>query len=115
VTDPEPVGSAAEEALKLMRLLATGAREAAQPGAGGSAATQSDDGRAAAADHTCPTGWCPVCRLTEWVRENPEVVESLTDAAVGLARAARDALDTVVRGPSPQRGRDQHGDDIADH
>ena len=106
MTDSDPVGSAAEEAIKLLR--------AAHPGTGGSAATQPEDGQEAA-DHMCPNGWCPVCRLADWVRDNPEVVDRLSDAAVGLARAARDALDTVVRAQGPERGRDHHGDDIADH
>lgn len=89
MSEPDPIGSAAEEALKLMRALAAGARDAAHLDQSGP--------EAAAPDHTCPHGWCPVCRVAELVRDNPEVVDSLTDAAVGLVRSVSDLLDTIVK------------------
>lgn len=89
MSEPDPIGSAAEEALKLLRALAAGARDAAHLDEAGSDAP--------AAGHTCPNGWCPVCRVAEWVRDDPEIVDSLTDAAVVLARSVRDVLDTIIK------------------
>lgn len=103
----DPVGSAAEEAVKLLRALATGAREAAH-------AEAVED----AGSHTCPNGWCPVCRVADWVHENPEVVDNLTDAAVGFARSVRDVLDAIVAVGDESRSEHREGagsDNIADH
>jgi hypothetical protein len=75
--DAEPVGSAAEEAVKLLRALQ---------------GETSDDDTA----HACPAPWCPVCQVAGFVREHPEAVAEVAQAATALARSVRDLLTTVT-------------------
>lgn len=76
MAESEPVGSLADEAAKLLRAVAD-----------------------SSADHTCTTGWCPVCRVVGYVRANPEVVDDVTRMGVELARTVRDAVETALNTP----------------
>ncbi len=77
-----PVGSVGEEALRLLRALSTPPAR--------------DDADAAADDHACPNGWCPVCGVVAFVRDNPEAVQQVTDSAASVVRALRDLYDAAV-------------------
>lgn len=83
--DEEPVGSVAEEAIKLFRAMTSSQDPAA--------ASAEDD---ATADHVCSTGWCPVCQVVGFVREHPEAIASVTHSAVQLARSLKDLVDTAL-------------------
>lgn len=78
MTDPEPVGSVAEEAFKLFRAMAS------------SPATEES------AEHVCSTAWCPVCQVVGFVRDNPDAVSAVTQSATALARSLRDLVDTAL-------------------
>ena len=118
----DEVGSLGQETLKLLRVLAA---EAGGAGASRSAAptdvpadraplddpaddtadlTSEDPGDPSSA-HVCTTGWCPVCRLVGFVKENPDVVDEVAASALHLARTLRDAFDVAVR----QAERDAEG------
>jgi hypothetical protein len=97
------VGSAAEEAAKLLGALADWARD---HGADLGAAAGSLAGYAAGAAHEVDmhiaTGaeecrYCPICRAVHLMRTTPpEVREHLTAAAASLAQAAATLLATAV-------------------
>ena len=79
----EPLGSVGEEAAKLFDAL----QEWARDGAGGER-----HGHATAGGVEC-TGWCPVCRGAQLVRQtSPEVKAHLTAAAGSLLQAAAGLL-----------------------
>ena len=77
MAEAEPVGSLADEAVKLLRAVAD----------------------SSATDHTCTTSWCPVCRAVGYVRDNPELVDQATRMGVELLRSVRDAVETIVTTP----------------
>ncbi|MEV7396072.1 hypothetical protein [Aeromicrobium sp. NPDC092404] len=77
----DPVGSVAEEAFKLFRVMAS------QPHA--AEATDSSS-------HVCTTTWCPVCQVAGFVRDNPEAVAKVTDSAAQLTRSLRELIDTAL-------------------
>ena len=85
--DPDPVGSVAEEAAKLIGALSGWAREH-----GDGAAAMADSLTGELHDHIA-TGspecaWCPVCRTVAAVRQtSPEVRGHLTSAASSLLLA----------------------------
>jgi hypothetical protein len=88
----EPVGSLAQETVKLLRALAaermrTSDETAAEPGP-------------ATSEHICTTGWCPICQVVGYVHDHPELVEqvteTVTDAAVQVGRAVREFLDKTL-------------------
>lgn len=78
--DSEAVGSITEEAFRLFRAVAAG--------------TGSDD--APPSEHVCSTGWCPVCQVVGFVRENPEAVTAVTHSAVAFAQSLRDLVDVAL-------------------
>jgi hypothetical protein len=84
VTDPEPVGSLAQETARLLHALAAEARH---------------DDPATGEGHVCTTGWCPICNVVGYIHDHPEVVEQVTDAAVEFGRTVRDALARAVPPP----------------
>jgi hypothetical protein len=99
---PEPVGSLAEEAAKLVSALS-----AMQPGAhaGPGNSDDSDDSDAAHAHHdhdahdelAAECRYCPLCALARAARSmTPEVREHLASAAGSLLLAARGLLDEAV-------------------
>jgi hypothetical protein len=84
VTDPasaasDPVGSVAEEAVKLFRALSS-------PHADG------DSGAA----HVCTATWCPVCQVVGFVKDNPEAVTQLSQSAALFTRSLRDLIDSAL-------------------
>jgi hypothetical protein len=83
----ESVGSAGEEALKLLRALGSSpsGRHAGDPSTG--------DERA----HRCSTPWCPVCQVADFVRENPEAIAGVAASAGSMVTALRDLVDAAVR------------------
>jgi len=88
VTADDEIGSIGQEALRLLRALGS---------AGEAAAEESKPSAAADADpHACPNGWCPVCGVVAFVRDNPEAIQQVTDSAASLARALRELYDAAV-------------------
>ena len=81
MTDPEPVGSLGEEAVRLLRAFA--ASNVTEP---------HDAAHGAEATHVCTTTWCPVCQVVGFVKEHPEVVEQVADSAIQMVRSVRDVL-----------------------
>lgn len=79
MSEPEPVGSVAEEAFKLFRAMAS-----------------PSSGDAGTSDHVCSTSWCPVCQVVGFVRNNPDAIASVTASAADLARSLRDLVDTAL-------------------
>jgi hypothetical protein len=101
VTEPEAVGSLAQETARLLHALAAEARKPAADGTG--TADAGADGMSAGAtagEHVCTTGWCPICQVVGFVHEHPEVVEQVTDAAVQLGRTVRDMLEQSLAAAS---------------
>jgi hypothetical protein len=89
VSEPEAVGSLAQETARLLHALAS---EARRPTAEGSEAVGDE--------HVCTTGWCPICQVVGYVHDHPEVVEQVTDAAVQFGRTLRDVLERTMPPPS---------------
>ncbi len=107
----EPVGSLAEEAVKLFGAVSGWAREQGhdlghgvehgieQGLAGAAGAFRSFDEHLATGAPECTS--CPVCRAVHGFRQlNPEVKASLATAATSLLEAAAGLLATVVPEPS---------------
>lgn len=86
VSEPEGVGSVGQEAAKLLRALAA----SSHPPSSGAVPDE---------DHSCPTGWCPICQVVGFVREHPEVVERATATATGALLALRDFLLDSAQAP----------------
>lgn len=101
----EPVGSLGQETFKLLRALADD-RVGAPP-----RDADATGGHAATSDHACTTGWCPVCRVVGFVKENPDVVEEVGAAASHLARTLRDAFDAALRQAAEPRQTPHESDD----
>lgn len=75
MTQPEDVGSLAEEAVKLAEELL---------------------GDAEYRDHRSACTWCPLCQFVNAVRGNPEVVEQFASVLVMLIRAGRAFLESAA-------------------
>lgn len=95
----EAVGSAAEEALRLLGALTDWAH-------------QVDDGVREGLEEHLATGapectWCPVCRTVHVVRAaaSPEVLGHLASAAASLMQAAAGVLAAAAAGPGQQAAR----------
>lgn len=101
---PDDVGSLAEEAAKLLGVVAGWAQE--------HGTTPEGPDRSAGAPE-CE--WCPVCRTAHWLRgTSPEVRDHLTSAAASLAQAAAALLAAAggeqARGTARRPGPVQHID-----
>lgn len=83
MTEPD-VGSAAQEAVRLLRAL------------GASSAAGSPAGETTEDPHACPTSWCPVCQVAGFVRENPEVIAGVAASAGSMLLALRDLIDAAA-------------------
>lgn len=77
MSEPEDVGSLAEEAVKLVEALL------------------SDDEYA---QHATTCTWCPVCQLVNAVRSNPALVEQFVGGLMLLLRAGRAFLESAGQG-----------------
>jgi hypothetical protein len=114
----EPVGSAAEEAARLIGAVSDWAREHAGglgAGVGGlaaqmAAAVHEVDEHVATGAPECR--WCPVCRTVHALRTaSPEVREHLSVAAASLAQAAAALMATDIPDDArPRRGHVEHID-----
>lgn len=108
---PEPVGSVAEEAAKLLGALSGWAREHGD-GVTSMADSVADSVAGALHEHIA-TGapecaWCPVCRTIAAIRHtSPEVRDHLTSAASSLMLAAAGMMAT---NPSTRDGKVEHID-----
>ncbi len=89
---PEDVGSVGQEALRLLRALSTQQTSQSPAPADGESASAA----AESAEHSCPNGWCPVCGVVAFVRDNPEAVAQVTDSAMAMVRSLRDLYDAAV-------------------
>ena len=85
MSEPEAVGSLAQETARLLHALAAEARRPADEGS-----------EAVGGEHVCTTGWCPICQVVGYVHDHPEVVEQVTDAAVQFGRTVRDVLERTL-------------------
>jgi hypothetical protein len=107
---PEPLGSAAEEAARLVESLQGWFVAAAPPAddtADGAGPGATGGERAATADHPATCRSCPLCRgLAALERSHPEVLAHLSGAAQHLAAALR-----ALTEPAP---RDAAEDNVAD-
>ena len=108
----EPLGSATEEAARLMAAVQDWARRngmRADSGGHAHAGPDSDDGsegRPGWSDGSAACRVCPLCQLIALTREaSPEVIDHLSAAAESLFAAARAAL---VAHERHQRGADDH-------
>lgn len=94
----EPVGSAAEEAARLLGAVADWAR-----GHGGEWGSLIEGADVHLATGAAECQWCPVCRAIRLLRAaSPEVREHLSAAASSFAQAAAALLATA--GPEPHAG-----------
>lgn len=84
MTEPE-VGTAGEEAWRLLRAL-------------GASSVASSDGDA---DHSCSNGWCPVCQVANFVRDNPEAIATVAASAGSMLVALRDLIDAAITPKDP--------------
>ena len=73
-----------EEALRLIRALSQTRSETATSAATGE-------------PHACPTGWCPICQVAGFVRDNPEVIDRVTASAGSLLVAMRDLVEAAIK------------------
>ena len=87
----DEIGSVGQEALRLLRAL--GSQDADAPTAD---QVTGADPAGSGDDHSCPNGWCPVCGVVAFVRDNPEAIQQVTDSAAVMARALRDLYDAAV-------------------
>lgn len=92
----EPVGSLAEEAIKLFAALTA----SQQPESAAQSAQAQDCAQYETTVHEttgqrCPHPWCPVCQLTEYVQDNPELIEHVTESAASLFASVRYLLDHI--------------------
>lgn len=83
--DPDPIGTVADEAMKLVFALTTSA-----------GSRNSDSSNSESTDHVCNNGWCPLCQMANYIRDNPEAVERVTHAAATLTRSLRDLLEQLA-------------------
>ena len=104
----EPLGNAAEEAVKLLGALSEWARDHGSDlghglsGLAGQAASFAADVDAHVATGAEECRWCPVCRAVHAVRQtSPEVRAHLASAAASLMQAAAGMLATQT--PRPGR------------
>lgn len=85
----DAIGSVAEEAMKLVYALSKNA--------------PSTNGRAE--EHVCTNSWCPLCQMANYVRDNPEAIERVTQSAAALARSVRDLIEQAV--PAKEAATDE--------
>lgn len=90
----EPVGSVADEAIKLVRAL-TSANPADHTGPDRAGAGTTDAGGEHAHPDTCQ--WCPLCRLVNTIRDNPDAVEAVVASATSLAHSMKSFLETAAQ------------------
>ncbi|MBC7595859.1 MAG: hypothetical protein H7288_18305 [Kineosporiaceae bacterium] len=76
----DAIGSVAEEAMKLLYALSTN---------GG------------VQEHRCTNAWCPLCQMVNYVRDNPEAIERVTQSAATLARSVRELIEQAVPAKEP--------------
>lgn len=81
----DKVGSLAEEAWKFVHAISADAE---------------------ADNHGCNNGWCPLCQVVNHLRDNPEVVEQVTQSALSLARSVRDLFEQFVPATDAPVGED---------
>jgi hypothetical protein len=96
---PDPVGSLAEEAARLISALSS--LSCTSSGASGSPESSTSDDPSDAADPHDPLApecrYCPVCALARTARSmTPEVREHLASAAASLLLAGRDFLEVAL-------------------
>jgi len=88
----DPIGSVAEEAWKLVHALTNHRMDDA-----GDAPTESEAEHHH--DHPTTCQWCPVCRLINVIRDNPEAVENVTASAAAFAQSVKSLLDAATKPP----------------
>ena len=77
MADDNHVGSLAEETMRLFAALGS------SQGAGDSAEH---------AETSCPHGWCPVCKVFEFVTSNPDVVDEASEALAKVTGAVMELI-----------------------
>lgn len=79
----DPIGSVADEAMKLVHALTTPRSE--------------DITVADGHEHAETCQWCPVCRVVNVVRDNPEAVENVVASASAFAHSVKLLLDGAIQ------------------
>jgi hypothetical protein len=110
----EAVGSVGEEAVRLLRALAT--QSVAGHGAPtfddlpsedtasedtASEKTASEETGGSDDSHACPTGWCPICQVVQFVRENPDAIAGVAASASSMLTSLRDLIDVATSPKDP--------------
>ncbi|MFT4188449.1 MAG: hypothetical protein QM621_07680 [Aeromicrobium sp.] len=91
MTEPdEPVGSLGEEAAKLVAALLTGRPDA------DATMPESMADLGGSTDHGCPHGWCPLCRVADYLIDHPEIVAQVVEAGAHLFTVVREAVDNAA-------------------
>ncbi|MFT4299021.1 MAG: hypothetical protein QM597_05240 [Aeromicrobium sp.] len=91
----EPVGSLAEETVRLVAAMmgadrSPSAPKVGEPDADGSSADE------ATGRHSCPHGWCPLCQVVDYVQEHPEAVAQVVTAGMEFLKVVRDAVEKAT-------------------
>ncbi len=103
MTEPD-VGSAAQEAVRLLRALGEASASSTAEASASSTAEASASSTAAEAvtdSHVCSNSWCPVCQVADFVRDNPEVIAGVAASAGSMLLALRDLIDAATN-PAPK-------------
>ena len=95
----ESVGSLGEEAVRLLRALA--AQNATGHRTDDVADHSLSEGASPEGPHACANGWCPICSVAEFVRQNPEALASVAASASSMLTALRDLIDTAAAPKDP--------------
>lgn len=96
--DPEPVGSVAEEAAKLLGALSGWAREHGD-GVSAMADSMTQDLHDHLATGSPECAWCPICRTVATIRQtSPEVRAHLANAASSLMMAVSGMMASASAG-----------------
>jgi hypothetical protein len=91
--DTEPVGTLAEEAMKLFSAVVS---QAGEPTAEDEPADDAQPGSTHGPGESCPHGGCPVCSTVEFVQDHPEVVAQVFSAGHELLKAMRSVVETAA-------------------
>lgn len=54
-----------------------------------------DTGSDTTHEHRCPHSWCPLCQLTEYMQNNPELISELTESASAFFASVRQVVEHI--------------------
>ncbi len=95
------LGSAAEEATRLIDAMSARARAHLEAEQLGASEQRAHDGARHANGQSPECGWCPLCRAVAFVRNtDPEVRERVVSSATALALSLRELAESAARAPT---------------